>query len=299
MEGFIDGTKSAPEEKLLLARADGSTQEINNPEYQNWRSQNQTLLGWLLLAINEGTLSLVINCESSFDVWRTLKKKFGVQSEARVLQLRYELNTIKKEALSVEYYCIKMKSIADKLTIVGSPIIEKDMMLTILNGLRSGYRDIATFITSSKMEFDDAYTLLLTHETRLEQEHDDKNMLNANYPYANTYYPKAFYGQARGNFRRGGYIGGSFRNVGSRNHEFERGNFGSQRMFNGNFKSGNGRGQFPGQNNAHTFHSQSPRNLTPFTRNGFTGINRPPGSTGNIEETTCQICFKIGHTADI
>lgn len=43
-------------------------------------------------------------------------------------------------------------------------------MLTILNGLRSGYHDIATFITGSKMKFDDAYALLLTHETKLEQE---------------------------------------------------------------------------------------------------------------------------------
>ena len=112
LEGFIDGTKPAPEEKLLLARADGSAQEIDNPEYQNWRSQDQTLLGWLLSAINEGNLSLVINCVSSFDAWKTLEKKFGVQSEARVLQLRYELNTIKKEALNIEGYCIKMKSIA-------------------------------------------------------------------------------------------------------------------------------------------------------------------------------------------
>ncbi|KAH9725758.1 retrovirus-related pol polyprotein from transposon RE2 [Citrus sinensis] len=191
LEGFIDGTKPAPEEKLLLARADGSAQEIDNPEYQNWRSQDQTLLGWLLSAINEGNLSLVINCVSSFDAWRTLEKKFGVQSEARVLQLRYELNTIKKEALSIEDYCIKMKSIADKLISAGSPITEKDLMLTILNGLGSGYRDIATFITGSKMEFDDAYALLLTYETRLEQEQDDKNMFNANYAYANTCYPRA------------------------------------------------------------------------------------------------------------
>ncbi|KAH9678112.1 putative carboxylesterase 120 [Citrus sinensis] len=299
LEGFIDGTKPAPEEKLLLACADGSAQEIDNPEYQNWRSQDQTLLGWLLSAINEGNLSLVINCVSSFDAWRTLEKKFGVQFEARVLQLRYELNTIKKEALSIEDYCIKMKSIADKLTSAGSPITEKDLMLTILNGLGSGYRDITTFITGSKMEFDDAYALLLTHETRLEQEQDDKNLFNANYAYTNTCYPRAFYGQSRGNFRRGGYFGGSLGNIGNRTHGFGRGNFGPQRVFNGNFRSGNGRGQFPGQNSAHNFSSQSPRNMTPFTRNGFVGMNGSTGSTGAIEETTCQICFKVGHIADI
>lgn len=38
-----------------------------------------------------------------------------------------------------------MKSIADKLASVGSPITEKDFMLIILNNLGSGYRDIATF----------------------------------------------------------------------------------------------------------------------------------------------------------
>ncbi|KAL9408690.1 hypothetical protein AB3S75_047134 [Citrus x aurantiifolia] len=135
-----------------------------------------------------------------------------------------------------------MKSIADKLSSAGSPITEKDLMLTMLNGLGLGYRDIATFITGSKMEFDDAYALLLTHETRLEQDQDDKNMFNANYAYANTCYPRAFYGQARGNFRRGGYVGGGFGNIGSRSHGFGRGNFSLQRMFNGSFRSGNGRG---------------------------------------------------------
>lgn len=217
MEGFIDGTKSAPDEKLILARADGSTKEIDNPEYQNWRSQDQTLFGWLPSSISEGTLCLVLNCASSFDVWKTLERKFGVQSEARVLQLRYKLNKLIKELLSVEDYCIKMKSIADKLASAGSPITENNLMLTILNELGSGYRDIATFITGSKMEYDDAYALLLTHETRLEQEQDEKSMFNVNYAYANAYYPKAFYAQPRGNFKRGGYIGGNFGNISGRN----------------------------------------------------------------------------------
>ena len=183
LEDFITGDKPTPEKYLILAGANGSTQKVDNPEYQNWRSLDQTLLGWLLSSINEGTLSLVINCASSFDVWKTLEKKFGVQSEARVLQLRYELNTLKKESLNIEDYCIKMKSVAEKFASAGSPITEKDHMLTIVNELGSGFCDIATFITRSKMEYDDAYALLLTHETRLEQEHEDKGMFNANYAY--------------------------------------------------------------------------------------------------------------------
>ena len=248
----------------------------------------------MLSSINEGNLSLVINCASSFDVWKTLEKKFGVQSEARVLQLRYELNTLKKESLNVEDYCIKMKSIADKLASAGSPITEKDLMLTILNGLGSGFRDIATFITGSKMEYDDAYALLLTHETRLEQEQEDKGMFNANY----AYYPKMFYAQSRGNFRRGGYTGGGFGNFGGRNHIMGRGNVHPQRFHSGGFRGGYGRGYSPGQTN--TFNSfQVPRNPSQVTRGGFTGSNGMQGSSGNSEEITCQICFKTGHTADV
>ncbi|KAH9659793.1 Receptor-like protein 13 [Citrus sinensis] len=265
LEGFINGTKPAPEEQFTQVGAYGYIQKIDNPEYQNWRSQDQTLLGWMLSSISEGTLNLVINCGSSFDVWRTLEKKFGVQSEARVLQLRYELNTLRKESMSIEDYCIKMKIVADKLASAGSPIIEKDLMLTILNGLGAGYRDIATFITGSKMDYDDAYALLLTHETRLEQE--------------------------------GGYVGAQFGNTG-RNHTAGRGNiFQSPRMFNGNHRGGYGRGHLFGSNNVNSFHA--PRNPIQFARTGVTSMNGLQGIPNNAEELVCQICFKPGHTVDI
>ena len=165
LEDFINGTKPTLEEHFTHVGADGSIRKIDNPEYHNWRSHDQTLLGWMLSSISESTLNIVINCGSSFDVWRTLERNFGVQSEARVLQLKYELNTLRKESMSVEDYCIKMKTIADKLASTGSPITEKDLMLTILNGLGVGYCDIATFITGSKMDYDDAYAVLLMEQS--------------------------------------------------------------------------------------------------------------------------------------
>ena len=258
LEGFINGAKQALEESIHVTGADGFVQRIDNPEYHNWRSQDQTLLGWLLSSISAGTLNLVINCATSFDVWRTLERKFGVQSEARVLQLIYELNTIRKESLSVEDYCIKMKSIADKIASALSPITEKDLLLTILNGVGLGYCDIATFIISSKMEFDDAYALLLTHETRLEHEHDDKGVFNANYAYTN--------------FRRGGHNNSNPGNFGGKNNYFDRDNINyPMKMHNGNSRSGYGMGHsFAPNINPNSF--QTPRIPFQFTRNGFTGL---------------------------
>ena len=62
-----------------------------------------------------------------------------------------------------------MIMLSKKLTCAGDNISEKDLLIRTLNGLGSGYLDLASIITANKMSYDDAYALLLTHEARLEQ----------------------------------------------------------------------------------------------------------------------------------
>lgn len=85
------------------------------------------------------------------------------------MQLRYEMNVLRKENMIIEEYCLKVKALADKLACAGSPINENDLLIEILNGLGPEYLDLALIITVNKMSYDDAYALLLTYETRLEQ----------------------------------------------------------------------------------------------------------------------------------
>ena len=84
------------------------------------------------------------------------------------MQLCYEFNVLRKESMSVEEYCLKVKILADKLTCAHSPMSERDMLMQVPNGLGTGYLDLASIITANKMSYDDAYALLLTHEARLE-----------------------------------------------------------------------------------------------------------------------------------
>ena len=205
LEGFINGTKSEPEQYLTRRTADGSTQMIENPEFITWKSQDQTLIGWLLSSISEGTLGLVITLDSSYAVWKTLEKKFRVQSEAKVLQIKYEINTLKKESMNVEDYCMKMKALVDKLACAGSPLNDRELLLHILNGLGPGYLDLASFITACRMDFDYANAMLLTHKSRLEQqERDVKTVFNANFEQGMF---NGNFAQTRGNYRKGGYTG--------------------------------------------------------------------------------------------
>ena len=110
-------------------------QKIINPAYVNWQAKDQTLLGWFLSTISEGILSSVLNCDRSYDVWKSIEKHFGTQSEAKVMQLRYKMSVLRKESMTVEEYCLKVKILADKLTCVGSPLSERDLLMQVLDGL--------------------------------------------------------------------------------------------------------------------------------------------------------------------
>ncbi|KAH9647867.1 retrovirus-related pol polyprotein from transposon RE1 [Citrus sinensis] len=265
LEGYINGEKAAPNQFLTSGSYTETmgrvTQQVENPEYTIWRSQDQTLLSWLLGLITEGILSHVHSCNTAYDVWKTLEKKFGAKLEARVLQLKYEMSVLRKDSLNIEDYCLKMKQIADKLACAGSPVSDKDLLQQILNGLGPGYLDLATFITASKLDFDDSYALLLTHETRLEQSLNENQMLNANLAnvsHNNNSYGmmNAYYAQTRGNPRICGYNGGFHGG-----NQFGRNNFHTGRgMFinshprgfpsgSGNFGNNLGRGQMIGNNN--------------------------------------------------
>ena len=95
------------------------------------------------------------------------------------------------------------ESFSYKLACAGSPLNDRELLMHILNGLGLGYLDLGSFIIACRMDFDDAYALLLAHESRLEQqEQDAKTVFNANFAQGMF---NANFAQTRGNYRRGGY----------------------------------------------------------------------------------------------
>ena len=80
-------------------------------------------------------LGHVVNCNSSFEIWTTLGQLFSSKSKARLLHLRFLLQTTKKGSLSIEDYFMKMKTIAQDLMSAGQSV--SDDVLYILGGLGS------------------------------------------------------------------------------------------------------------------------------------------------------------------
>ncbi|KAL9413756.1 hypothetical protein AB3S75_042279 [Citrus x aurantiifolia] len=286
LEKFISDPQIVPEQYLSNATTDGSGENVENPAYHNWRALDQTLLGWLLSTISEGILSSVLTYDTSFDVWKSIEKQFGVQYEAKIMQLRYEMNILRKDSMNIEEYCAKMKLLANKLACAGDIITEKDLLMRILNGLGSGYLDLASIITANKMSYDDAYALLLTHEARLEQSQGTKTMLNANYSSVN-----ANNSYMRGNFRRGTFGNGYYGRSGNRSFNRGRG------VFHNSYpkRSPTGVANFGGYGRG-----QPMQFLRPYVRPNYPPSAYHPSANIPSDESPpiCQICHKQGHTAD-
>ena len=172
LEDFISGLKSIPPKLIETSSSDGSVKQlIVNEEYIKWNKSDQLLLSWLFSSINQTLIGQVIDCTSSFEVWSVLEKLFSQQSMAKVLQLKYQLQNVKKGSSTVSDFVLKVKTISESLRAVGQKVSEFDQILSILNGVGREYDAIVGVIQSQRasMSLQEASYLLMIHEQRMAQ----------------------------------------------------------------------------------------------------------------------------------
>lgn len=87
-----------------------------------------------------------------------------------MIQLKGELQGLKKKNMSVNEYVLKVKVLTDKLQSAGCPKIEEEILTYALGRLDENFDVFATTIEkmlSEVVTLDDVKYLLLIHESRL------------------------------------------------------------------------------------------------------------------------------------
>ncbi|KAL5769477.1 hypothetical protein ACOSP7_013631 [Xanthoceras sorbifolium] len=89
----------------------------------------------------------------------------------RVLQLKQQLQTIKKGSMFISDYIMKIKAIEDALETAGHTITDADLVLSMLSGLGHEYDPMVVLVShqSKTMNLQDVEYLLMLHEQRIEQ----------------------------------------------------------------------------------------------------------------------------------
>ncbi|KAF6163462.1 hypothetical protein GIB67_029311 [Kingdonia uniflora] len=115
-------------------------------------------------------LAQVVGLSTSRAVWDALQKHYASKSRAHIMQLRCELQTMRKGSKPMKDYFLHAKELADSLVASGQPMSDPDLQQIILSGLDNAYNAIVTTITATMVNItmDDFYAHLIVFDMRLE-----------------------------------------------------------------------------------------------------------------------------------
>jgi len=97
---------------------------------------------------------------------------FASQARARVMQIYFQLATLKKGSNSIIEYFQTIKTLSDTLTATGQPLNDFESVSFLLKGLGTEYDPFVTSIITrvDPLSIDELYGHLLAHEMRLDQQ---------------------------------------------------------------------------------------------------------------------------------
>ncbi|KAF3771637.1 hypothetical protein EJ110_NYTH59938 [Nymphaea thermarum] len=172
--GFIDGSKPCPNQ--YITSSDGNSQSINLA-YVTWMKQDQLLLSSIISSLSETVLAQVLGLKTSYEVWNALKRSYAAHSRSRIMQLKEQLQGLRKGNLTMDDYFYKAKMLAHQLAVASKLVQEDDLIMHILRGLPREYSAFKTSLTTraDPISLSDLHGLLLTQETQLKEqdlEHD-------------------------------------------------------------------------------------------------------------------------------
>ncbi|OVA07257.1 hypothetical protein BVC80_8501g6 [Macleaya cordata] len=108
LEKYVDGSYACPPQRLP------NTDTINLA-FAAWYRQDKIILSWIISSLTESVVSYVIGFSTSHGVWMALENQYASRSQAHLIQLQRELQTIWKGSLSMTDYLLHAKKLTNSL----------------------------------------------------------------------------------------------------------------------------------------------------------------------------------------
>jgi hypothetical protein len=167
----LDGSAAQPNPFLVT---EAGVQSVNLV-FIAWKKKDKTLLTLLFSTLSSTVLAMVVGKSTSQEVWNTLKERFTSTARANVLNLKLELQSIKKGGNeSVSVYLQRIKTVRDKLSAVGVQSDPEELLHLILKGLPKEYVPFASAIRTRDgiLPLEKLSVLLQTEEQSLNEASD-------------------------------------------------------------------------------------------------------------------------------
>ncbi|GKV28213.1 hypothetical protein SLEP1_g37295 [Rubroshorea leprosula] len=108
----------------------GGKEELNL-DYAIWLNNDGLLTSWLLGTMNEEALSLVVGCDSAFQIWKCLKEHYLASTKEQELHLKGQLAIKRGDDESLEDFIRKFKRTCDNLAAIRKPVDDLDKVFQL------------------------------------------------------------------------------------------------------------------------------------------------------------------------
>ena len=88
----------------------------------------------------------MVGFATSREIWQAVEHMFSSQSQAKIMQVHFQLATIKKGGSSITEYFQKYKHLIDSLAVAGQPLNDFELVSFLLAGLGSEYDPFVTSV---------------------------------------------------------------------------------------------------------------------------------------------------------
>ncbi|XP_074315078.1 uncharacterized protein LOC141651258 [Silene latifolia] len=116
-----------------------------------WETLDATVLQWIYSTVTTELLKIIVEANSTaMEAWTCLADLFQDNQNSRAVTLEQEFSHIEMaDFSSVSAYCQRLKSLADQLKNVGSPVSQNRLVLQLISELSPAYHGVGTIIRQS------------------------------------------------------------------------------------------------------------------------------------------------------
>ncbi|MCO5579973.1 hypothetical protein L7F22_033840 [Adiantum nelumboides] len=118
---YIDGNQ---EEMPKLPYVNPTAEQIK--AFKDWNQGARKVMYWLSVSVQDTMIGHIQDAISPKQAWDRLVSVDTINTKARKIQLKNELNTVKKENLSINDYTLKIKGIVESLASIGVQVEDDD-----------------------------------------------------------------------------------------------------------------------------------------------------------------------------
>ena len=136
---------------------------------KDWNQGARKVMYWLSVSIHDSMIGHIQDANTPKEAWDRLVSFETTNTKARKIQLKNELNTVKKDNLSVNDYTLKIKAICESLGSIGVTVEDDDKVEVCLRGLTPAYKQFKTSIQTRENipSFSDLIPMLVIEEKNL------------------------------------------------------------------------------------------------------------------------------------